>query len=48
MVDNENAALRLAHPTVVPESERESDEEDPAEPGVDTTGAHPTVRTRGD
>jgi len=48
MVDNEHAALRLAHPTVAPASEREADEVDSAPPGVDASGPHPTVRTRGD
>jgi hypothetical protein len=46
MVGNKHAALRLAHPTVVPDEEadeREADDE------VDITGPHPTVRAaRGD
>jgi hypothetical protein len=48
MVGNEHAALRLAHPTVVPEEAQEDDDEPDT---VDTTGTHPTVRAapmRGD
>lgn len=47
MVGNEHAALRLAHPTVIPDAADPEDEE-PEE--VDVTGSHPTVRatTRGD
>lgn len=41
MVGNEHAALRLAHPTVVPD---ESAPEDDEPEDVDTTGTHPTVR----
>ena len=41
MARNEDAALRLAHPTVVPGEVEETDDEPET---VDTTGAHPTVR----
>lgn len=47
MVANEHAAMRLAHPTVVPDEDAETDEDDE----VDVTGTHPTVRAarpRGD
>ena len=42
MVSNEYAALRLAHPTVVPDDP--VDHESESEDEVDTTGTHPTVR----
>jgi len=47
MVGNEHAALRLAHPTVVPDGEEDPPEESDE---VDVTGSHPTVRAapRGD
>jgi len=43
MVANEHGALRLAHPTVVPDAPDE-DEEPDARDDVDVTGSHPTVR----
>jgi hypothetical protein len=47
MVANEHAAMRMAHPTVVPDDGAEEDDTDDE---VDVTGTHPTVRTapRGD
>lgn len=51
MAGNAHAALRLAHPTVVPGPASERDEDPEPEESVDVTGSHPTVRVarvRGD
>lgn len=48
MVSNEHAALRLAHPTVVPDATAGDDgDDDQQEAVVDVTGSHPTVRAAG-
>lgn len=44
MVRNEHAALRLAHPTVIPDATDGDDEERKPSGEVDVTGSHPTVR----
>lgn len=51
MVANEHAALRLAHPTVIPDATDDQEEDREPQADVDVTGSHPTVRAaraRGD